>query len=239
MKMLRNPIYVLGLLMLLAQIGISSLSQFFVFGTGHAGRPIVLFLILEFVSFAFYFLAMEWVRRLPGESGSHRTSVFWIILIGVLCRLVFMPSNLIQETDPYRYIWDGQTVLSGGNPYERSPEEAFRNQLVPADNPTSEVIETFHKINHPGIKTIYPPFAQYLFAASQQLTPWSLAGWRLMILFSEIGIFFLMLGALVKLRMRKEWLILYAWCPLVMKQFSNSLHLDVFAVLFPSVLYSC
>jgi len=136
--MLRNPICVFGLLILLAQIGISSLSRFFVFGTGHAGRPIVLFLILEFVSFVFYFLAVEWVRRLPGESGGHRTLVFWMILIGILCRLVFLPSSLIQETDPYRYIWDGQTVLSGGNPYERSPEEAFRNQLTPADHATPE-----------------------------------------------------------------------------------------------------
>ena len=237
---------------LLSQIAIAWLSRFFVYGTGHAERPIIVFLILELVSFAFYFAAIEWVRRLPLLSfprkressngspikafGDDRMVLFWIILIGILCRLVFLPSNLIQETDPYRYIWDGQTVLAGENPYKHSPEEAFQNRLAPARDITPKIHETLGKINHSGIKTIYPPLAQYLFAVSQKLTPWSLAGWKLMILFAEIGIFALILGILMKLEMRKEWLVLYAWCPLVIKQFSNSLHGDVFAVLFLSLM---
>ena len=232
----KNPIFVLGGAVFLTQTAIAWLSRFFVYGTGHAERPIILFLILELVSFAFYFAAIEWVRRLPAESGSPRKTIFWIILIGILGRLVFLPSNLIQETDPYRYIWDGQTVLAGENPYKHSPEEAFQNRLAPARDITPKIHETFGKINHSGIKTIYPPLAQYLFAVSQTLTPWSFTGWRLMILFAEIGMFILILGILMKVGMRKEWLILYAWCPLVIKQFSNSLHMDVFAVFFLSLV---
>lgn len=221
---------------MLTQIVISWLSRSFVFGIGHTERPIIAFLVLEFIAFGFYFAAVEWVRRLPEEPGSHRKIVFWILLIGILSRLVFLPSNLIQETDPYRYIWDGQTVLSGENPYRHSPEEAVENQLVPARNVTPEMHETFGKINHAGVKTIYPPLAQYLFSVSQMLTPWGLTGWKLMILFAEIGMFILMLGILIKLGMKQEWLVLYAWSPLVMKQFSNSLHLDVFALLFLSLM---
>src|SRR3990167_1637674 len=232
----KNPIFVLGAAILLTQTAVAWLSRFFVYGAGHVERPIILFLVLEFVSFAFYFAAIEWVRRLPGEPGGQHKTIFWIILIGILSRLVFLPSSLIQETDPYRYIWDGQTVLSGENPYEHSPEEAFHNRLAPARNVTPEVYETFGEINHSGVKTIYPPFAQYLYALSQWFTPWSLAGWKLMILLAEIGIFVLMLGMLGKMGMRKEWLTLYAWCPLVIKQFSNSLHLDVFALLFLSLM---
>ena len=252
MKIFKNPIYALGIAIFPLQAGVSWLSGSFIFGIGHAERPIIVFLILELVSFAFYFAAIEWVRRLPLLSfprkressngspikafGDVKMVLFWIILIGILGRLVFLPSNLIQETDPYRYIWDGQTVLAGENPYKHSPAEAFKNQLAPARNVTPEIHETFGKINHPGVKTIYPPLAQYLFAVSQTLTPWSFAGWRLMILFAEIGMFILILRILMKLGMRKEWLILYAWCPLVIKQFSNSLHLDIFALLFLSLM---
>lgn len=226
----------MGLSILLTQIGVSWLSRSFVFGVGHAGRPIIAFLALELSAFAAYFLAVEWVRKRPAAEKSNSSCLAWILGIGILCRLAFLPSQLIQETDPYRYIWDGQTVVQGGNPYEYSPEEAFENQGIPASNRQPEVVETFQKINHSGIKTIYPPLAQYLFAVSQALTPWQLTGWKFLILFAELGLFALILGILFKMGMRKEWLLLYAWCPLILKEFSNSLHLDVFAVLFLTLM---
>ena len=228
----RFPIFILGALILLTQIGVSWMSRSFVLGVGHADRPIISFLILELMSFGFYFAALEWVRRLPRTFGSNHRAAIWILLVGILCRIAFFPSNLIQETDPYRYVWDGQTVLKGENPYEHSPKEAFWNQRVPGEKAAPEVIETFQKINHAGIKTIYPPLAQMLFAASQFLTPWELTGWRFMILLAEIGILMMLAFSLKKLGLRQEWILLYAWSPLVLKEFSNSLHLDVFAVLF-------
>lgn len=222
----------MGALILLTQIGVSWVSRSYVFGVGYEARPIIPFLILEFVAFGFYFAALEWVRRLPREFGSNRKTVFWIILVGILCRLVFLPSNPIQETDPYRYVWDGQAVLKGANPYEHSPKEAFWNHLVPAEKAEAGIIETFQQINHAGIKTIYPPLAQMLFAVSQVLSPWKLTGWRFMIFLAEIGILIILLFLLKKLHLRQEGLLLYAWSPLVLKEFSNSLHLDVFTVLF-------
>jgi len=231
-RILKNPIFILGALILLTQIGVSWVSRSFVFGVGHAERPIVPFLIFEFVTFGLYFVALEWVRRLPREFGSNRKTVFWIFLVGILCRLAFVPSNLIQETDPYRYVWDGQTVLKGENPYEHSPKEAFWNQQVPGEKAAPEIIETFQRINHAGIKTIYPPLAQMLFAVSQFLSPWKLDSWRFMILLAEVGILMTLAFSLRKLGLRQEWILFYAWSPLVLKEFSNSLHLDVFAILF-------
>ena len=228
----KNPIFTFGAIILLLQIMISWLSLSFVFGAGHAERPIIPFLVLEFASFGFYFVAVEWVRKLPNEFGSNRQTFFWIMLIGLLTRFVFLPSSPIQETDPYRYLWDGQALVKGTNPYQHSPEEAFRNQWPPAEKPESEPAQTFEKINHSGIRTIYPPLAQVLFAAAQFLTPWKLMGWRFMILMAELGIFALLISALRKLRMAQEWSLVYFWSPLVLKEFSNSLHLDVFAILF-------
>ncbi len=231
-RILKNPIFVFGVFILLTQIGVSWVSKSFVFGMGHAQRPIISFLILEFVTFGLYFAALEYVRRLPRAFKSDQRAVFWILLIGLLCRIAFLPSNLIQETDPYRYVWDGQTVLKSENPYEHSPKEAFWTQRVPGEKAAPEVIETFQKINHAGIKTIYPPLAQMLFATAQFLSPWKLDGWRFMILLAEISILITLAFSLKKLGLRQEWILLYAWSPLVLKEFSNSLHLDVFAVLF-------
>lgn len=231
-RIVKNPIFVLGGMILLAQMAVSWLSHSFVFGVGHAERPIIPFLVLELVSFGFYFAALEWTRKLPRESASNRKTVYWIIFIGIFSRIAFFPSHLIQETDPYRYVWDGQAVVKGVNPYEYSPEDAFSNQLLSAGKQAPVVIETFQKINHAGIKTIYPPVAQELFALSQWVTPWKLDGWRFIILFAEIGILAVLALTLKKFNLRQEWVLLYAWSPLILKEFSNSLHLDVFAVLF-------
>lgn len=231
-KVLKNPILILGVLILLTQTAVSWLSGFFIFGVGHADRPIIPFIVLELVSFAFYFAALEWVRRMPKAFERNRKTIFWIFVIGILCRLVFLPSNLIQETDPYRYMWDGQTVLEGSNPYQYSPKEAFENRRVLASNPAPVAAETFQKINHAGVKTIYPPVAQFLFAFSQWISPWHLTGWKWMILGAEAGILLTLIFILGRLKLAQEWLILYAWSPLVLKEFSNSLHLDVFAILF-------
>lgn len=99
--------------------------------------------------------------------------------------------------------------------------------------------DTFIKINHPSVKTIYPPLAQYIFAGSQILTPWDLTGWKIMIFIAECAIMALMIAALHKLNIQKEWFLIYGWSPLIIKEFSNSLHLDVFAVLFLCLMIYC
>lgn len=231
-NILQNPIVILGVIVLVAQVGVSWLSRFFVFGVGYAERPIGAFLVLEFLSFCAYFAAIEWVRKWSPEARSSRSVMGWIFLVAIVSRLSFLPSHLIQETDPYRYIWDGQAVLQGANPYERSPQEAFLEHHTPAQISSAEVLETVRRINHSGIKTIYPPLAQILFAFSQLLTPWKLTAWRFMILTSEIGTVLLILIFLKKLQLKSEWVLLYGWAPLVIKEFSNSLHVDAFAVFF-------
>src|SRR3989338_11703385 len=92
--------------------------------------------------------------------------------------------------------------------------------------------EVFKYINFSGVKTIYPPLAQYLFAFSQLLTPWSAWGWKWMIFVADGLIIWILMALLSRLKIRKEWIALYAWSPLILKEFLNNLHLDIFALLF-------
>ncbi len=214
-----------GAVLLACTVGVSYLSQFFFYGTGHTQRPILLFLLLEMISFGAFFVAVEAVRRFDGN-------LRWILFVGLACRVALLPSQLIQESDPYRYIWDGQMLLAGENPYCLAPGhvgEAGKAHLLGQD---SQAAAVFERINHPGVRTIYPPFAQGLFAMAQSLTPWSLAGWKAMIFLAEILNILLLTLILRHFGMRKDWVLLYAWCPLILKEFFNSLHVDVFAVLF-------
>ncbi|MBI4115182.1 MAG: hypothetical protein HY447_01265 [Candidatus Omnitrophica bacterium] len=230
---------VLGAFILLTQIGISWLSHSFVFGAGHAERPILSFLMLEGLAFIAYFATFEWLRRNSKETHSKSFLSLWIFVIAILCRVAYLPSNPIQETDPYRYLWDGETLLRGENPYALSPKEAFQTGEERGEISSPDMGAVFERINHPGIKTIYPPFAQILFALSQWITPWKLWGWKAMILVAELGILSLTVAILKRFDISKEWSLLYAWSPLVLKEFSNSLHLDVFVILFLTGMIYC
>lgn len=221
-----------GLFFILAQAAISWLSQFFVFGIGHAERPLIPFLFLEFLSFAIYFLAIRWISSANPSFSSGRPVLRWILFVALVSRLFYFPSNLIQETDPYRYVWDGQAVLKGANPYALSPRDAFTGHKEPARVETTGVTDTYNRINHAGVRTIYPPAAQAFFAISQALAPWNLLGWKALVFMADIGIIFLLVLILGQMHWPREWVLIYAWSPLVLKEYSNSLHVDVFAVLF-------
>lgn len=225
-----------GLILLLLNLKISLISHQFIFGVGHKERPIVQFLFYAFSSFIVYLISLTWLKKIHKCANQGNFILFWIVFISVAVRLIYVPSQLIQETDPYRYIWDGQAILQGVNPYQHSPQYAFSHELKPTDISTSTVSEIYQKINHPGVKTIYPPLAQILFAISQWLAPWGLLGWRIMIFLAECLIIFLSIRILLKLRFPSEQVMLYGWSPLILKEFSNSLHMDVFAVLFLTLM---
>jgi len=210
---------------------IALLSHSFVFGEDHPDRPFFTFFYLTAFSFIAYFIILEIVRRRE-KTVSSRSQWVTIIAIGIFCRCVLMFSQPIQETDPNRYFWDGQQILHGQNPYIYSPLGASQSpegQRLLGEKGASEI---YRKINYPEIKTIYPPVSQIFFAVSQIMTPWSSVGWRLIVFFADTGAMVLLALSLSRLKIAAGWLVLYAWSPLVLKEFSNSLHVDVLAVFF-------
>lgn len=116
------------------------------------------------------------------------------IVIAVILRVLLLFSEPALSGDVYRYLSDGRALASGTNPYS----------YYPADP----------RINHPEIRSIYPPHAQLLFAAVHELY-W----WRLLIVAFDAA-------AIVMLRGRG---LAYATCPLVLFEGTWSAHIDVIA----------
>lgn len=210
------------------------LSRFFVYGQGHAERPIPAFLALFFLGCAAVWTVLARARRAQEAAGPALSRrIAWIVGVAVLARGFLFFSQPVQEVDFYRYLWDGQTLLQGGNPYAVPPAEVSR-----ADQPPP-ARKTLERINYPRVRTVYPPGAQALFALGQWLTPWRLTGWRILVLGADLAALGFLLAALLALRRPPEWAVLYGWSPLVLKEFANSLHVDVFAVLFLSAAVWC
>jgi len=73
----------------------------------------------------------------------------------------------ILEDDYYRYLWDGAVTANALNPYAYSPQQVLKGTDIPVEltQLAEESGEVIHSINHPEIRTIYPPIAQAFFRA--------------------------------------------------------------------------
>jgi len=121
----------------------------------------------------------------------------YTIAIALLLRALLLVPEPRLSGDVYRYLSDGRTLAGGTNPYAYTPTDP--------------------RINHPEIRSIYPPHAQLLFALVHELH-----AWRLLIVAFD-------LLAIVLLRERG---LAYATCPLVLFEGTWSGHLDAIAGVF-------
>jgi hypothetical protein len=117
------------------------------------------------------------------------------IALAIALRVPLLFTEPLLSGDVYRYLSDGRVSASGGNPYAYTP--------------------TDERINHPEIRSIYPPLAQLLFRAVHELAPW-----RLLLIAADIA-------AIVLLRRRGA--LAYATCPLVLFEGTWSGHIDLLA----------
>lgn len=117
--------------------------------------------------------------------------------VAIALRLAVLAPDPLLSGDVYRYLSDGAAFSNGINPYEYFPSDP--------------------RINHPEIRSIYPPHAQWLFRLVHDLY-----GWRLLIIAFDVL-------ALVLLRRRA---LAYAACPLVIFEGAWNGHLDAIAAVF-------
>ncbi|RMG39031.1 MAG: hypothetical protein D6725_06145 [Planctomycetota bacterium] len=152
--------------------------------------------------------------------------------------------------DAYRYLWDGAAVVSGVDPYAYAPARVLAAD--PAREPLSEPLRRLVRLRDRGpvlrtilqrvhfahLRTIYPPVSQAVFALSVWAAPRGASvRTRLLLLKAVIVLFDLGCVALLwrlldGLGVHPGWTVLWAWSPLVLKEFAGSSHHDVIAVFF-------
>jgi hypothetical protein len=214
-----------------------SWSEVFEHGRFHERRPLLLVVSVLVAASLFYFFA---ARR----SFSAPPAIAPALLLALLCRLVLLFARPVQEDDIYRYIWDGRVTAAGLDPYLHSPAEVLDASsgelgevgILSRSSPSLSVI--VERVNNSDYVTVYPPLLQYLFALHSVLVPvdWSpdsqvLAMKSLLLLF-DLGNIALLAVLLGLSGLPRGLLLLYAWCPLVLKEFSNSGHMDSAPIFF-------
>lgn len=172
-------------------------------------------------------------NSLASDGGRLRLIVLCIVIGGLIARLVLFASEPMLEDDYQRYLWDGAATASGNNPYSLSPEDA-RVKSGDLGALARESGPLFARVNHPDLKTIYPPVAQGAFALAYLAEPWSLAAWRSVLLAFDLASLALILALLREVGRSPLWSALYWWNPLVIKELFNSAHME--AIVLPFVL---
>lgn len=149
------------------------------------------------------------VRRRPAL-------VTWAIVAAAAFRLLAAPGAPTMSDDVYRYVWDGRVQLHGIHPYAHAPTDEALADLRDDD---------WESINHPELRTIYPPLAQAFFAlvAATGAGP---VGFKLALGLLDV-VTVLALWALVRrLGLPADRVILYAWNPLAVLETAGSGHVE-------------
>ena len=140
-------------------------------------------------------------------------------LIGIaLClRMCGWGSLPTFSDDLYRYLWEGQLVLQGGNPFVQPPN--FFD--------ISDGIREW--VNHPSIPSVYPPLAQWIFALISWLYYQPIA-MQVVSSIADVGIVFGIYHYCRKKHLSQEFVWLYAIHPLPIIEFGFSGHLESWAI---------
>src|SRR5690606_35661662 len=136
--------------------------------------------------------------------------------------------SLPQWSDDYaRFLWDGQLVAEGHNPYTLTPTEA-KNRL---DFQSETFMERlFPVLNSPDYHSVYPPTNQLVFVAASFLSDGDILQGviviRLILLVFELLAFYLIFLLLRLFHQPEKKLLLYALNPLVIMEITGNLHFE-------------
>jgi len=179
-------------------------------------------------------LVLNFISSDPDRNAPSGRMLLGVIAVGAIARLVLVGSEPMLEDDYQRYLWDGAVSAAGYNPYAIAPNTALISDNAGVKALAERAGYTLQRINHPELRTIYPPGAQAFFALAHVIKPFSLAAWRGMVMLADAATFALILLLLQIAGRPLYWSALYWWNPLVIKELTNSVHME--AVLMPFVL---
>ena len=179
------------------------------------GPGVGAFLLISAAIAALTFGLYVWSGKQPG-----RIPVGRLVLWAVVFRAIGLFGGPFFEDDFFRYLWDGYRFSQDGTPYGIAPEAFFADPAVP-----TLFRGILDQINFPELPTIYGPVTQFAFLLGYGVAPGSVAALQAIFIVFDL----LTIGLLLRLAPPRA-VLLYAWCPLVVKEVAFTAHPDGFAV---------
>ncbi|WP_282017321.1 glycosyltransferase 87 family protein [Salegentibacter mishustinae] len=156
-------------------------------------------------------------------------SNFWFLAgVAVLFRLVFVAATPNLSQDYYRFIWDGQLILEGINPYLSVPND-LKEFSTALELTNQKLINGMGSLSA-GNFTSYPPVNQLLFAISTFLGGKSILGsviaMRVFIILADLGTLYFGRKLLLKLNLPGHQIFWFILNPFIIIELTGNLHFE-------------
>ncbi|MFD2586397.1 mannosyltransferase [Croceitalea marina] len=152
----------------------------------------------------------------------------FLLVTGILFRLIFLFSDPNLSQDFYRFIWDGELIKNGINPYLYTPNTLIEQSDLAVANP-QQLYEGMGSLSARHFSN-YPPLNQLIFTISTFIGGGTILGslvvMRLVIILADIGILIFGRKLLLHLGRSNHLAFWYFLNPLVIIELSGNLHFE-------------
>ncbi len=156
----------------------------------------------------------------------------WGLGLSIALRVIASLAVPMLSDDYFRFLWDGQLLLQGINPFTVLP-----STLAAAPQQLESLglsAQWFLQLNSPDYFTIYPPILQGIFMLGASAGSILGGVWvmKAVVLAGEITTLFLLRQLLVQLGKPSQWVLWYGLNPLVIVELCGSLHFEALMIPF-------
>lgn len=158
----------------------------------------------------------------------------YLAAVGVLFRLVFWCATPNLSPDYFRFIWDGQLLLHGTNPYLFTPDQLMdeAGSLFPLAERLYSGMTDLSAQHYSN----YPPINQYFFALAAALGGSTLIAniiaLRAITLLADIGILLVGRQLLLQFNKSPHLIFWYFLNPMIIIELTGNLHFEGVMILF-------
>jgi len=198
----------------------------------------VLFSILFYVSFGYHLdrtnfiklIGLYWAlfffcyKLIQFEKWNFK----FLAISGTLFRLILLFAEPNLSQDFYRFIWDGQLINNGINPYLHLPKDLIIESGKIMYN-AGELVSGMGSLSASNYSN-YPPLNQLIFALSTWMSGKSIVGsvlvMRTILILSDLGILYFGRKLLRKLNKSTHLIFWYFLNPMVILELTGNLHFE-------------
>jgi hypothetical protein len=158
---------------------------------------------------------------------------YFLFGAAALFRMLLLLAMPALSEDYARFVWDGQLLIHGINPFRYLPAELMAGGAVSASFVDPAL---YQSLNSPNYYTVYPPFGQSMFALAAWLSPGNLLGnvvvLRLPIILADLGTLWLLPKLLKQNGRNQNLALLYGLNPLIILELTGNVHFEALMIFF-------
>lgn len=156
------------------------------------------------------------------------------LILAIVLRLVLLLAAPELSNDFYRFIWDGELITRGVNPYAHKPDELISQGPFYNDQYMRMLYHGMGELSQ-GHYSCYPVLNQLFFyvpaAISDSITA-NIIILKLIIVLADLGVIFIGSKILELLKKPKHMIWLYGLNPFILLEFTGNLHFEGVMIFF-------